>query len=143
MYFGAGNFETSIDYLNKIINKKVDLRNDLQCYARLLHLIAHFELGNYNLLEYLTKSVYRFMAKLQNLSKVEENIFEFLKKALVILPTQINKELKKLHDTLSLKEHKRFETRTFMYLDIISWLESKLNNVPVQTIIAEKFKAKQ
>jgi len=29
-----------------------DLRTDLQCYSRLLHLIAHYELGNYGLLEY-------------------------------------------------------------------------------------------
>jgi hypothetical protein len=33
----------------------------------------------------------------------------------------------------------RFETRAFVYLDIISWLESKIRNVPVQKIIREKF----
>src|SRR6476619_3824282 len=33
LYFGNDDFETSIDYLQKIINWKVDLRNDLQCYA--------------------------------------------------------------------------------------------------------------
>jgi tetratricopeptide (TPR) repeat protein len=53
LYFGSGDFDKSIDYLNKIINWKVDLRTDLQCYARLLHLIAHYELGNFDLLEYL------------------------------------------------------------------------------------------
>ena len=42
LYFGSGNYDAAIDYLNKIINWKVDLRNDLQCYARLLHLIAHY-----------------------------------------------------------------------------------------------------
>ena len=75
LYFGAGDYDTAIDYLNKIINWKVDLRNDLQCYARLLHLISHYELGNFQLLEYLIKSVYRFMAKMQNLSLVEEEMF--------------------------------------------------------------------
>ena len=55
LYFGAGDYDTAIDYLNKIINWKVDLRNDLQCYARLLHLIAHYEMGNFQLLEYLDK----------------------------------------------------------------------------------------
>src|SRR5688500_14816484 len=28
LYFGSGNYETSIDYLQKIINENVDLRND-------------------------------------------------------------------------------------------------------------------
>ena len=62
LYFGSGNNEKAIDYLNKIINWKFDLRTDLQCYARLLHLIAHFELGNYNLLEYLIKSSYQLLS---------------------------------------------------------------------------------
>src|SRR5678810_1415078 len=80
-YFGSGDNEKAIDYLNKIINEKADLRTDLQCYARLLHLIAHYELGNFELLEYLIKSVYRYMAKMQNLSKVEEEIFSFLRRS--------------------------------------------------------------
>ncbi|MEO6548480.1 MAG: hypothetical protein ABIN94_10790, partial [Ferruginibacter sp.] len=67
LYFGSGNYEKAIDYLNKIINWKVDLRTDLQCYSRLLHLIAHYELGNEEILDHLIKSVYRFMAKMHNL----------------------------------------------------------------------------
>ncbi|MBC7867470.1 MAG: hypothetical protein H7X88_08040, partial [Gloeobacteraceae cyanobacterium ES-bin-316] len=81
LYFGSGDSSKAIDYLNRIINSKADLRTDLQCYARLLHLIAHYELGNFELLEYLIKSVYRFMAKMDNLSKVEEEIFAFLRRS--------------------------------------------------------------
>ncbi len=80
LYFGSGDYDNTITYLNKIINWKVDLRTDLQCYARLLHLIAHYEIGNFDILEYLIKSVYRFMAKMENLSIVEEEIFKFLRK---------------------------------------------------------------
>ncbi len=50
MYFGAGDFATCIDYLQRIINDQLDLRNDLQCYARVLHLMAHYELKNYDLM---------------------------------------------------------------------------------------------
>jgi len=139
LYFGTGNFETTIDYLNKIINWKVDLRSDLQCYARLLHLIAHYELGNFQLLEYLAKSVYRFMAKMQNLSVVEEEIFKFLRKSLTVTATQLKPEFEKLLDKLKQFESKRFETRAFMYLDVISWLESKINNVAVQEIVQQKY----
>src|SRR5690606_34474733 len=81
LYFGSGDNEKAIDYLQKIINWKLDLRTDLQCYARLLHLIAHYELGNFELLEYLVKSVYRFMAKMGSLSIVEEAMFSFLRKS--------------------------------------------------------------
>lgn len=139
LYFGAGDYGSAIDYLNKIINWKVDLRNDLQCYSRLLHLIAHYELGNIDLLEYLIKSVYRFMSKMENLSLVEEEMFRFLRKAFHLSPQQLKPEFKKLLDTLKQFEKSRFETRAFVYLDIISWLESKVYEKPVYEVIREKY----
>ena len=139
LYFGAAEFGSSIDYLNKIINWKVDLRNDLQCYARLLHLIAHYELGNFDLLEYLVKSVYRFMAKMGNLSLVEEEMFKFLRKSFHVAPKKLKPEFEKLLEKLKRFEKNRFETRAFVYLDIISWLESKVYEKPVYEIIREKY----
>ena len=69
LYFGAGNYATAIDYLHKIINdNQPGLRNDLQCYARLMHLLCHYEIGNEEILDSLIKSVYRFMARLKNLT---------------------------------------------------------------------------
>jgi hypothetical protein len=139
LYFGSGDSSTAIDYLNKIINWKVDLRTDLQCYSRLLQLIAHYELGNYTLIEYLIKSVYRFMAKMETMSVVEEAIFSFLRNSFHISPKNIKEELHKLLLRLKEQETNRFETRAFVYLDVISWIESKLNDVPVEKIIREKF----
>jgi len=139
LYFGSGNYEQTIVYLNKIINWKVDLRTDLQCYSRLLHLIAHYELGNFSLLEYLIKSVYRFMAKMGNLSLVEEEIFKFLRKSFNLSPGKLRPEFEKLVEKLKKYEKNRFETRAFVYLDIISWLESKIQQVPVQDVIREKY----
>jgi hypothetical protein len=139
LYFGAGDFDNAIDYLNKIINWKVNLRNDLQCYARLLHLIAHYELGNFQLLEYLIKTVYRFMAKMQNLSLVEEEIFRFLRKSFYLSARKLKPEFEKLLNTIREFETSKFETRAFAYLDIISWLESKLNDKQTYEIIHEKY----
>jgi hypothetical protein len=140
LYFGSGHYEKAIDYLNKIINWKVDLRTDLQCYSRLLHLIAHYELGNFDLLEYLFKSVYRFMAKMGNLSVVEEAIFRFLRRSFHLSPRQLKPEFAKLLEQLKQLQANRYETRAFAYLDIISWLESKMDNIPAtETVIRQKF----
>jgi len=141
LYFGSGDNEKTIEYLNKIINWKVDLRTDLQCYARLLHLIAHYELGNYQLLEYLIKSVYRFMAKMKNLSVVEEEIFRFLRKSFSLSPNKIIPAFKLLKEKLQRYQGNPLETRSFMYLDIIAWLESKILNAPVQQVRRERFLA--
>jgi hypothetical protein len=136
LYFGAGNAAKSIDYLNNIINWKVNLRDDLQCYARLLHLIAHYELGNMEVVAYLSKSVYRFMAKMKNLGAVEEVLFNFLRST---IQTGKQASFENLLATLQPLEKNKLESRAFMYLDIISWLESKIQNKDVQTIIKEKF----
>lgn len=143
LYFGSGDYEKAIDYLNQITNWKVDLRTDLQCYSRLLHLIAHYELGNEEILDHLIKSVYRFMAKMQNLSMVEEEIFKFIRVSFHVSVKDIKPELEKLLVKLKSLENNRFVTRAFRYLDIISWLESKLENIPVQEIMKRKFESKR
>jgi hypothetical protein len=143
LYFGSGNNEKAILYLSKIINQKTDLRTDLQCYARLLHLIAHYELGNFELLEYLTKSVYRFMAKMGSLSQVEEEMFRFLRRSLAVGAKALKPEFEKLLAKLRQYEGNPLETRAFAYLDVISWLESKINDMDVQDVIREKYKRRK
>ncbi len=139
LYFGAGNYKTCIDYLQKIINWKVDLRNDLQCYARLMHLLAHYELGNYDIMEYLSKSVYRFMLKMGNLTVIEEEVFAFIRNTFHLSPRKLKPEFEKLLNKVKGLEKNRFETRAFAYLDIISWLESKVHEKPMHLVIQEKY----
>ncbi|MEO6962615.1 MAG: hypothetical protein ABIY90_11640 [Puia sp.] len=143
LYFGSGDYSTAIDYLQLIINDHVDLRYDLQCYARLVHLLAHYELGNYELMESLSKSVFRFMAKMKNLTVVEEEMFRFLRKSFQISRREIKPELEKLLSTIKHLEHNRFETRSFAYLDIISWLESKVQDKTMSEIIYLKYQKRK
>ncbi len=139
LYFGSGDNEKAIDYLNRIINQGGDLRTDLQCYSRLLHLIAHYELGNFDLLEYLIKSVYRYMANMESLSKVEEEMFTFLRKSFRVGAHALKPAFEKLLLKLKKYEGNPLESRAFVYLDVISWLESKISGVHVQDVIKEKF----
>jgi len=141
LYFGAGQADKAIDYLNRIINWKLNLRDDLQCYARLLHLIAHYELGNMEIVNYLSKSVYRYMAKMNNLGAVEEVLFNFIRKS-IQSGGEINQSFQDLLDTLQPLEKNKLESRAFMYLDIISWLESRIQGKDVQSIIKEKFSSR-
>jgi hypothetical protein len=140
LYFGCGNYGSCIDYLNKIIHLKADLRSDIQCYARLLHLIAHYESGNDVILESQVRSVYRFMSKMQTLSIVEHEIFAFLRSSFQLSRGALKSGFSRLFEKLKKLEGNPMESRSFMYLDILSWLESKINNVPVQEIISSRYK---
>ncbi len=140
LYFGSGDNDNAIHYLNLIINQKnPDYRADIQCFARILSLIAHFELGNQQLLEYQVKSVYRFLAKMEDLHAVQLEIFRFLRRMPRMRRDALRQEFLDLRERLLLLEKQPFEKRPFLYLDIISWLESKLENRTVQEIIRRKF----
>ena len=139
MYFGSGDFATCIDYLQEIINENTEVRSDLQSYSRLMHLMAHYELGNFELMEYLTKSVYRFMSKKENLTVVEEEMFKFLRKSFHISRVKLQQELEKFLEKIKGLEKNRFETRAFAYLDIISWVESKVYKKTMGEILQEKY----
>jgi tetratricopeptide (TPR) repeat protein len=139
LYFGSEDYEKCIDYLQRIINESSDLRNDLQCYARLLHLMAHYELGNHEIIDYLIKSVYRFMAKMENLTIVEEEMFRFLRTSFRVSRHALRPELEKFLHKIKHLEKNRFETRAFAYLDVISWVESKVSNKSMSEVIKKKY----
>lgn len=143
LYFGSGDNGRAIDYLNEIINYRAGtLLSDIQCYARILHLIAHFELGNYGLLEYLVKSVYRFLSKMEDLNVVQKEILSFLRKEIRTDPKDMRRAFIQLKAKLEKLQDHPNERRSFLYLDIISWLESKLEGKTVAQVIREKFERK-
>jgi len=144
LYFGSGDNSKAIVYLNKIINLKIgNLRADIQCFARILHLIAHYELENYSLVEYLIKSVYHFISKHKDLGLVMEEIMKFLRRYIYANPKALRNAFVDLKDRLEQISQDPYERRSFLYLDIISWLESKIEGIPVQEVIHRKFVNKE
>jgi tetratricopeptide (TPR) repeat protein len=144
LYFGSGDNNKAIVYLNKIIHLRIgNLRADIQCFTRILHLIAHYELENYSLVEYLIKSVYHFIAKNKDLGQMMEEILKFLRKNIYANPKALRSAFADLKEKLVQLSQNPYERRSFLYLDIISWLESKIEGIPVQSVIHRKFVKKE
>lgn len=141
LYFGVGDNKNCILYLKKIINNKnLKMREDLMCFARVLSLVAHYEAGMDYHLEVQLKSTYKFLLKMNDLHAVQKEMIKFLRKLGDIYPHELNNEFQKLYKELKKYENHPYEKRAFLYLDIISWLESHLQNKPVGQIIKEKAK---
>lgn len=139
MYFGDANYQQVVFWLNKIINMKdVDLRSDIHSFARILNLISHYELGNIDLVDYYIRSTYRFLIKKNDLHQFQKIIMKFLRKLSSITRDQLIDAFKDLREQLIPLNDKFYERRPFIYFDIISWLESKIENRSVQEIIKEK-----
>ena len=64
----------------------------------------------------------------------------FLKNLSNIYPQDLKKQFINLHSELIKFENHPYEKRSFLYLDILSWLESKIQNVSVESIILKKAK---
>lgn len=139
VYFGASKHNQAITILNLIINKNYSsIRQDIQCYARILNLAAHFNLGNETLVSYQIRSVYRFLLKMDQQEKVLQEIFKFLRKTTNILPSQLKTEFRKLRAKLRPLSKDPKERRPFIYFDIISWLDSRINGTKIEIEVQKK-----
>jgi len=130
IYFGAADLDNCILHLNRVTNViRPDLRGDIQCFARILNIIAHFDLGNEDLVSHQIRSTYRFISKMDNIQKVHKEIFSFLRRTPNMTEDMMPKEFFKLKSKLLILKKDPFERRPFFYLDIISWLDSKIYGI--------------
>ncbi len=138
-YFGLNDYENCILYLNRIIsNKHLKMREDLLCFTRVLNLVAHYEAGfDYHLDSHL-RDTYKFLIKMNDLHEVQKAMIRFVKKLGDIYPQDLKQAFKDLHKELKKYEKDPYERRSFLYLDILSWLESNIYNRPIGEIIREK-----
>ncbi|MCO6500378.1 MAG: hypothetical protein J5I47_08395 [Vicingus serpentipes] len=129
-FFIFGEYKKSIKWLNEIINNSpINLHKEIQCNARLLNLISHYELGNDELVEYMVKSVYRFLAKMDHIYQFEQIMFDFIKLTLKSKnKTEPIENFKLLKNQLEEINQISYERRALDYFDFISWLESKISN---------------
>lgn len=139
LYFGMGKNRKCIAYLQKIIReKKLGTAEDLQCFARVLNLIAHYECGLDYDLERQFLDTYKFLLKMENLQEVQKVFLNSIRELNDVYPHEIKNEFKRIYKNLKQYENHPYEKRAFLYLDILSWLESKINNTTIGQVIKEK-----
>lgn len=140
LYFGNGDYKKCMGYLHAIISiPNPQFRRDLQVFARILHLIASYEAGDDYSLEYQIRNVYAFVVKINDMHSVQHEIITFLKRIPHTYASDFKGELTRLYEHLKPFETHPYERRPFFYLDIISWLESKIRNIPIAEIIRQKY----
>ncbi len=141
-YLLADDNRKAIQWLNKILNTTWNTAEIVPIYARILNLIAHFQLKNYDTLDYLVKSTYRFLYKSRHLYKSESIILSFIGKKLlrVTSDAELVMAFRELKEELTAISKDRFERRALEYFDFIYWLESKISNRPFAEVVKENTK---
>ena len=144
LYFGDGNYTKCIEYLSYIISvKDRNIRRDLQCYARMLNLMALYDAGLDFNIDYQIRSVYTFIVKMKDMTEMKDELLSFFKSFGNVNALDLKKELRVLHERLKPYENHPYERRTFYYIDLLSWLESKISDKSMGEIVRAKFEASQ
>ncbi len=138
LYFGLKNYDKCNFYLMKIVkNKHLKMREDFLCFARILNLVSYYEAAKEFELERELKSTYKFLIKMNHLNKVQKAIILFLRKIETLYPSELKSTFSKLYDELKSYADDPYEKRSFLYLDILSWLKSKVTDMDIIEIIKE------
>jgi Mn-containing catalase len=108
------------------------------CFARVLSLVAHYEAGMDYHLDVQLRSTYKFLIKMNELQNVQREMIRFLRSLGSLYPSELKDAFKKLYKEFKKYENDPYEKRAFLYLDVLSWLESKINNEPISESIRKK-----
>ena len=116
---------------------------DLHASTRLMTMILQFELGRSEMLEYLARSTYRYLNKLEGLYAFEEIMLTFMKKFSKNDLLRRDKDIFiKLKADLMTVSYEPGERNALSTLDLISWVESKISDQPLHELLKAKNYAK-
>lgn len=130
VFFGSGLYRDALKWINKIINdNEQELRQDIYGYARIFNLIVHYEMENYDLLEYLFKSTARMIKKNARTEKVELAIIATLKKLIKQSGKQRKQTLLLFQEELNELLKEESQNAILQYFNILAWVKSKIDNL--------------
>ncbi|MFN5845421.1 MAG: hypothetical protein ACK46O_06895 [Flavobacteriia bacterium] len=139
-FFGIGDFKKALSYINIVLNdNEQNLRQDIYSFARLFNLVLHYELENYDFLEYIIKSTNRYLSKQERDFEVENVCIKHIKKlSKTISSTDRVIILEKMKDELDvlLKDHN--ERVVLEYFNITAWVTSKIFKISFSEAVQEE-----
>ncbi len=138
--FTAGEYSRALDFLNQWLSLPSTVeRQDLQSMSRILNLMVHYELGNYELLESLIRSTYRFLKKRNELEDLERKTISLIKKLVETASRNTLREafaaFKQEFEDLSQQAGNPW----FFTSAVLAWFESKIERRPFKEILREAF----
>lgn len=142
--FIQDKFSESLKWTNKLLNNiAIDQSQEIYSFAELLNLFLHFELGNYELVQYNLKSTKRFLKTRNKLFAYEEILLNFFSKTTHPSFSKFDLEVQfsLLITKLSKLNKKEIHQIPLEYFECTNWAESKLKNKKLSDIIKTQNKS--
>ncbi len=130
-HFGCGDFKKALNTLNSVLNDNEQrLRQDIYSFARIFNLIIHYELGNYDFLEYVIKSTNRYFNKKERDYEIESTVIRYIRKlAKTIVMSQRNEIMEKMKAEVAELIKVQQERVILEYFHLPAWIDSKINKI--------------
>jgi hypothetical protein len=134
MYFLMHRFKEAALWAERILTDKSEIKQEVTTIARVLYPIIHFELGHEDLVENLTRSVYRHLKEKKRLHAFERQLINYLKQ----MPFTIDNDefLQKLEDFKSSQQKlDSHERSVFGAEEINLWVNSRITGIPMHELL--------
>ena len=140
-YFG--NYERALHYISLILSEGNNLlREDLQSFARILNIGLHYELNRFKQLGYIISTIKNYYKTQISYFKTEKLILSYFEKLSEIKVKDKENEksifmsFKKDLEEVMKDPH---EINVSFYFDIEVYIDSKINNVPMDKLMKKKY----
>lgn len=131
MQFGIGEYKPALKTLNLVLNdNEKKLRQDVYSFARIFNLIIHYELENFDFVEYEVKSTSRFLTKHEKDYQIEKVFIKFIKKLAKEEFASNKKEIfLSFYEEINELMNEAQEQVILEYFNISAWVNSKIKRI--------------
>jgi tetratricopeptide (TPR) repeat protein len=148
--FGAKQYREALRQLNVVLNdNESNLRQDIYSFSKLFNLVIHYEIGNFDLLDYLVKSTERYYQK----RRKDLGLGYDFEIAFIRAFKRLVKAVKSADRTAAIFQHMKAELTEVIhdqnervaleYFDYITWIDAQMKGVPYGELKRQNYRLSQ
>ena len=139
LFFFLESFNESLAWVNQVINQqKTGQRSDIQLAARVMQMVIHYELGNFDLLPFLGRSLYRLLNQRELKGQFENLVLRFLVDPrageLFDHPERITPLLTSLEEIKAANPGNIHPGLS----ELVCWLRSRVKGIPMTVVLENR-----
>lgn len=144
VYLGNEDINSAHDSLEKVLQqgKRYSSLPIFRTF-KLIHLLLHYELGNYEYIRYETRAFRRHLQSDNKTSYLlEKTIIKFLRNKQVFpVSSRPSNMWKKMSSSFDKIKEDKYEMQLMKLFDFSAWIEAKVKKKPLGKILREKYEA--
>ncbi len=140
LHLARGKADQAVELLQPFtFQDAVHLREEMQSFAHIMLLMAHYELGNFDLLPYLLRLTRTAMDKMKRPGTLPVRMVAFFQQVHRLDHARARTAFVELRPELQRMAENPDLRRECIFLDALSWVEAQIEQQPLQEVIRKKF----